>query len=392
MNRFRFFTLILILFSSYQVFSQKLIDISKGNLCEKAIEISTAEIFGPTTAPSNISSEDDLSTNTQNVVWYQFETTEDGVLLFDIIPVDTLDNYDFILYKGKGENFCSDLDAKSKKIVRSNFYRNDLTKQGLTGLSISGDNKSFSEGLEVKKGENYFLMLNNTYKNGSGHSISFKYLKSYTVKGNISDFNTKEPISGAIISWENIRNSEETFTTTTDKKGDYELNVLLNIESYSFPRYYFYAYSDAYYIADTVVLSKEIPFIESEKHNFELKKIVEGYNYEELPPIYFEPNESDMVAGSDKIIKKLQLLMNLNPNLSIRIEGHTNGFYPSTSVDEMLSENRAKEIRQIFVDAGISEERMSVKGLGSTKMIYQTPEDENQESFNRRVEFFIVKF
>jgi hypothetical protein len=387
-----YFLLTVLLLTFYQSYSQKYADISKGNSCENAIEISTTETFGPTTAPQSIEDDTEMFAKTQNVVWYEFEIEEDGVLLFDIIPIDSLDNYDFVLYKGKGEGFCTDIQSKEKKSVRSNFYRNDMTKKGMTGLSIAGDGKSYSEGIDVKKGDSYYLMLNNTYENGSGHTLNFRYLKTFTVKGNISDLQTGEPVSNAILSWENIRDDEEIFTATTDKKGDYELKLTINVETYSFPRYYFYAYSDAYFISDTIILSKEIPIIESKKYDFSLKKITVGYDYEELPPIYFEPNESDMVAGTDKILKDLFLLLSLNSNLNIRIEGHTNGFYPSTSVDEMLSENRAKEIRMYFTEKGISEDRITVKGLGSTKMIYPTPEDEDQEGFNRRVEFYIVKF
>lgn len=391
MKKFAVLLTVLIV-SVLQVFSQKLVDISKGVTCENAIEISTTDVFGPTTAPESVENETEIFAKTQNVVWYEFEAVEDGILLFDIIPVDTLDNYDFVLYKGKGESFCTDIKSKEKKPLRSNFYRNDLSKKGMTGLSISSDSKAYSEGIEVKKGDNFYLLLNNTYENGSGHSISFNYLKTYTVKGNITDSETGEPISNAILKWQNIRDEKETFSVVTDKKGDYVLSISINVETYSFPRYYFYAYSDAYFISDTIVLSKEIPVIESKKFDFKLNKIETGYNYDELPPIYFEPNESDMVAGCDKILEKLFLLMELNENMTIRIEGHTNGFYPSTSVDEMLSENRAKEIKYYFTEKGISEDRISVKGLGSTKMIYATPEDEEQESYNRRVEFYIVKY
>jgi len=380
-------------FSIMMSYSQKLVDISKGNSCENAIEISTVEVFGPTTAPASIEIEtDNMFANTQNVVWYKFEATQDGFLLFDITPIDSLDNYDFVLYKGKGDGICNDINSKDKKPLRTNFYRNEIQKKGMTGLSILGDSKSYSEGIDVKKGDNFYLMINNIYEGGLGHSISFRYLKSFTVKGNVFDNISNEPISNAIVTWQNIRDEEETFTTTTDKKGDFQLTIIINVETYSFPRYYFYAYTDAYYISDTIILSKEIPSIEENKYEFGLNQIKEGYDYVELPNIYFEPNESDLVAGSDKILKKLYLLMNLNSNLEIRIEGHTNGFYPSTSIDEMLSENRAKEIRKYFTDLGIAESRISVKGLGSTKMIYRTPEDEVQESFNRRVEFYVVKF
>jgi len=382
--------LLIILFSIFfKTYSQSLVDISKGNSCENAIEISTAEVFGPTTAPVSIKSEaNNMFANTQNIVWYKFEAEEDGYLTFNIIPLDSLDNYDFVLYKSK--DICKEINDKTP--IRSNFYRNDLQKQGLTGLAIFSDKKSYEECIPVKKGDNFYLLLNNIYADGMGHSITFDYLKSYTLKGTIEDNETKQLINNGVVTWQNTRNTDETFSTTTNKKGEFELKILLHTENFSFPRYYFYAYSDAYFIFDTTILSKEIPTIENSKFEFSLTKINEGYNYTELPNVYFEPNESDKTAGADKIMKKVLMLMTLNPDINIRIEGHTNGFFPSTSVDEMLSENRAEEIKQYFVVKGIDEKRISVKGYGSTKMIYKTPEDEAQESFNRRVEFYILKY
>jgi len=385
------FSLIVLISTNFQIFSQSLIDISKGTTCENAIEISTTEIFGPTTAPvSTKAADNNMFANTQNVVWYKFEAVEDGYLTFDIVPIDTLDNYDFVLYKGK--DICKELENDSKTPLRSNFYRNDLQKQGMTGLSIFGNKKSYSECIEVKKGENFYLLLNNIYEGGAGHRIVFDYLKSYTVKGSIIDNETKQPINDGLVTWQNTRNTDETFTVFSNKKGEFDLKILLHTDNFSFPRYYFYAYSDAYFISDTTILSKEIPGIEADKFDFVLNKIKEGYNYSDIPNIYFEPNESDKVAGADKIMKKIFTLMTLNQNIMIRVEGHTNGFYPSTSVDETLSENRAKEIKQYFVDKGIDASRISIKGFGSTKLMYKTPEDETQEGFNRRVEFYILKY
>lgn len=84
--------------------------------------------------------------------------------------------------------------------------------------------------------------------------------------------------------------------------------------------------------------------------------------------------------------------MNLNSEMTIVLEGHTNGVFPSTEVDEVLSESRAKVIKSYLTENGIDPNRIQIKGWGCNKQIYPTPFDETEEGFNRRVEINIVKF
>jgi len=390
MKRKIYLTTILIIAFGLQIFAQKetLFDISKFTTCETALEISTLKQFGPTTAPPLFS----LSTSKVTVfdrdlhiVWYKFTAASTGKLLFDIIPIDTLDNYDFVLYKcDNPATFCADIKANKIEPIRSNFERNDISINSRTGLSVMGDGKSYSEGIDVKKDEVYYLQLNNTYSKGKGHTIVFTYLETFTIFGDVTDAETNKPVS-AEVSWINTRNDELLAQTTSDKNGKFTLKVSVSVEAHKFPDYALTVYTDKYFYADTIFPSKNLSTVKNKSFSFKIFKLQQGKN-QQLGNIYFEPNEATTVVKSFIEIDRLVKLMKLNKSITVQLEGHTNGYFPSTDIDEKLSEGRAKAVRDVLINKGVSIDRIITKGLGSTQLLYPMAKDEIEEGYNRRVE------
>jgi len=187
--------------SSVQLFSQNDIVLKKENGdCRNAILISDT-IFGPTSAPidqgniiefSNNSSDDSLCIEQEHhVVWYKFYAKSNGELSFDIIPKSLQDDYDFMLFKYTDTAFCNNLVSKEVKPVRTNISRNDKKIRGTIGLSSkakndyihSGLGASYSKSLYVRKNELYYLLVDNVYEKGSGHTIKFHYNTNSFIKG-----------------------------------------------------------------------------------------------------------------------------------------------------------------------------------------------------------------
>ncbi len=371
--------------------SQELIDIKDNTTCEKARLISTMRKFGPTTAPvSSSTSSNDPFQRKNNYVWYKFTIKKSGKLLFDIIPINPTDNYDFILYKESGDNICQSIKDKSIKPVKYNIFKTDANNNGYTGLSINGDKKTYEEGVDVKKGENYYLLLNNVYEKGKGHSIVFKYYETYFIKGVVKNKKNDQPLK-ATVAWTNIRTGQRTSETKTDKKGNFNLKISVSTEAHKFPKYNLAIFSDKFFIADTVIVSKKVVNIEKTNFEFKLNKLKKGVNAF-IPHVYFEANSSAMTPASLKACDKLYRLLNENRKIEIVLEGHSNGFYPSTEVDQKLSESRANTVRNYLLGKGVDSKRLSIKGFGSTKLLYPKAQNETEEGFNRRVEIFIKKY
>lgn len=373
--------------------AQPYVNIEAYSICSNPLDIPASGTFGPTTAP--VSNESNMNINAfqkeQYMVWYKFTTIRDGKLLIDIVPIDTLDNYDFLLFKYDGNRFQNDYQKNLIKPIRSNFARNNSSKKGRTGLSVTGDGGSFSKGIDVMKDEQYYLVLNNVYENGNGHSITFTYLKTFVITGEVYDNESGKPVK-AEITWENMMTDEIMGISNSDKTGKFTMPVSISVEEHRFPNYAISVFSDKYFIADSIIPSKAISEIIDKHFIFKIVKLKKGSAVEALGNIYFDPNYATAVPNSYDVINRVFKLMKRNQKIVIQLEGHTNGYWPSTDVDLKLSESRANAIKDILIKKGIKPDRILTKGLGSTKLMYPKAADEIEEGFNRRVEINIISF
>lgn len=90
-------------------------------------------------------------------------------------------------------------------------------------------------------------------------------------------------------------------------------------------------------------------------------------------------------AAIDKLID----LMNDNPELQIRLEGHTDNRGDARNLQK-LSEDRVNTVRSYMVAQGIDIARIDIVGYGGEKPIADNNSADNRE-LNRRVEFVIIR-
>lgn len=121
-----------------------------------------------------------------NSVWYKFTVPSSCRLALDIIPFSVQDDYDFIIYKctGNEKDFCENIKNKKIKPERMIISVNDTTIGSKTGLAYNktkhdippGPGDSYGEALPVKKGEIYFIQVDNV-KKGKGHTLILHFIK-----------------------------------------------------------------------------------------------------------------------------------------------------------------------------------------------------------------------
>ena len=73
--------------------------------------------------------------------------------------------------------------------------------------------------------------------------------------------------------------------------------------------------------------------------------------------------------------------------MKIQVEGHTNRIGDEDE-NIKLSLNRASNVRKYLTDRGIKENRIKIKGYGSSMPIVPEDSEENRAK-NRRVEFVV---
>jgi len=105
--------------------------------------------------------------------------------------------------------------------------------------------------------------------------------------------------------------------------------------------------------------------------------------------VYFDPNKTNISPAAAKALDQNGKLLKENPQIRVEIGGHTD---PSGSekANQLISEKRAQSAKKYLMDKfGIADNRLVVKGYGSTKPIADNRTQEGR-SKNRRVEVRVI--
>lgn len=113
--------------------------------------------------------------------------------------------------------------------------------------------------------------------------------------------------------------------------------------------------------------------------------------------IYFFTDSDEIRPESTPELHKLLAIMQREKKAYIEIQGHMNYplSRPMNSVQHRynmeLSFKRAKAINDYLVVSGISQERLTYKGMSNTRMKFKYPASKQQEDQNKRVEIYTLK-
>lgn len=122
--------------------------------------------------------------------------------------------------------------------------------------------------------------------------------------------------------------------------------------------------------------------------NFDLVPIEAGTTIT-LRNIYFNVSRYDLKSESFPELDRLVGVMQDNPTMQIRLEGHTDTVGDFDANVE-LSRNRVNEVKRYLVSKGISADRIETVGYGPSRPI-NTNRSLKERPENRRVEMAVVK-
>ncbi|MGE0089784.1 MAG: PorP/SprF family type IX secretion system membrane protein [Bacteroidales bacterium] len=98
-------------------------------------------------------------------------------------------------------------------------------------------------------------------------------------------------------------------------------------------------------------------------------------------------NEAVLNDEAKKYINDIVLLLKENDVLSIEIIGHTDNV-GTRSANQLISDNRAKIVKDYLIEKGINETRIKTRGMADMQPVFDNDTEEHR-SKNRRVEFLI---
>jgi outer membrane protein OmpA-like peptidoglycan-associated protein len=169
---------------------------------------------------------------------------------------------------------------------------------------------------------------------------------------------------------------------TSSENGDF-LTVLPIGRNYSFnvnaPGYLFYS--------QNFNLREAMP---NKPYEVEilLEKIKVGL-HATLTNIFFETNQYHLLPSSIIELDLLADFLHTNATIEIEIQGHTDNI-GDLKLNRTLSDNRAKEVFNYLIKSGISGNRLTYKGFGSTKPSADNSTEQGRQA-NRRTEFIVTK-
>ena len=396
--------LTLLLLLSIQLFSQtkKLDTVFCDCNQAKIIAINSKTIYGKTIAPKGSGELKEISTAKQkttysfekehNSSWYKLMINVNGELTMHIIPTKADDDYDFMLFKSSKNNFCDSLQTHKINPIRACISRDKEELNGKTGLNYKstselvkhGVGPAYCKSLTVKKGEVYYLVLDNVYEKGDGHTIEFEIAQPVLFKGTITDDNNK-PIKTEIA-----LTNQKGDTVSLEKTGDdgsYNfIAPLIKNQSYNLNFYNdsSFSFTKSITLADTLQL-KALKTV--------LPKLKKGNKYS-IGSINFVGGSVQYLPRAVPSMFNLYKLLKKNSNLRIKIIGHSNG---RDMMDEKgiiaFTKGRATTIRNYLAIQGIDEKRIEIDGKGDHEMLFKLPKataDEQEQ--NRRVEILVLDF
>jgi outer membrane protein OmpA-like peptidoglycan-associated protein len=172
-------------------------------------------------------------------------------------------------------------------------------------------------------------------------------------------------------------------TTISDPKTGEFLVVLQPGFNYAFniTKKGYMFYSENYNLSDTIrqlAVTRE----------FLLSPIEKGINIV-LENVFFDFDRADLKAESFTELDLLFGIMHDNPDLRIKIDGHTDnvGGY-EYNMD--LSQRRAKAVFNYLVSKGIEKDRIEFRGYGDSQPV-ATNETKEGRSANRRTEVTLLE-
>lgn len=325
---------------------------------------------------------------TGNQIWFSFIAPADGSIALNL-EAQTV-GLSLIVFDAKNNNVCTEIAAGNAEIVRMVLpgkstqigLNEKVTESFLYPVAIrEGKLLHFvviaDEDInETVKLEFRFIPSDQTFTEYAARELNLKrddFAPSLFVK--VRDKTTGNPLVSSlrINGMKNYEGIYQASDLVFDLTRNGKLDISCELEGYFF--------KDSCGIPISFNREREIVI--------ELEPVRSGKTVQ-LEDIEFIPGTSEITTNSFPKLKRLKDFLALNSMVNIEVQGHVfevGG--ENTLAGQKMSEARAKRVVKYLVDNGISKERISAIGYGSTRPIYPAPKHYYEEQANRRVEVVV---
>ena len=251
------------------------------------------------------------------------------------------------------------------------------------GKEINGPNSDWGYKISTDGKVAYFSKDSETISGEDLYSITLPaHLRPDVVakiEGTLKDLNDN-PVA-ASIRWEDLESNKVIGTAKSDPSSGEYFIVLPMGKNYG------------YFIEDTAYfpISRNLD-LRNKSDAIEVSNEIVAVTFQEMIEkkipipmnnLFFEFGKSTILRSSIPELRRVADIIK-SKNLSIELSGHTDNV-GSASMNQKLSEDRAKSVKEFLIQAGVETERIITEGYGFSIPV-DTNETEEGRSKNRRVE------
>lgn len=322
--------------------------------------------------------------DSENTLWCTYIAPAEGTLSFEASVKNGF--LQMVIFKPETDDICVDISqgiAEMQRVIVSKDHSS-------LGLSKAVDN-SHLYSYKMTAGQKIYVVFATNEKAESTMDLSWNFEEEVFVQNqekvvdvrdddfaptlyfSIRDADTDQPLTSALI-LEGNRDIEGMYTGS-----DFYFNITRTNDislSCDLEGYFFY---------DSLI---EISGYEDTHIEIILEKAVSGKSLQ-IEEIQFAPGTSEILKSSESKLRRLKDFLALNASLEVEIQGHVFAMGDNSFAGQRVSEARAKRVMHYLVDNGIDKKRLTSKGYGNTRPVYENPLRSYQEQANRRVEILI---
>ena len=380
------------------------------NDCIFAIPLNVDQTYGPTTAPQGAgrvmevmadAKHPNLPEFEHNVVWYKFTVPYNGKLDIAVTQTQLSDDYDMLVYKYTDKYFSNHLQGNKVLPVAINMSRVDstlLVKPKKVKIEPTGDAKADAKArseaakaakaakaldaemgtigmyhaalpvmlpkdstarhirsIDVRKGEVYYILLDNLTPNGKGHSIKVSiHVDAFEVPVSFYDPKAKKNVEVNLTILEKNTNNRVIVQKEKFKGGRVKFVPGFNYTLYAKRDGYFSIFYD--FNADR--------FKNDTLLRMRMNRAERGTIYP-ISEIYFE-NEYELMKESDSLLMNYVQMFKNHPDVTFTVKGFVNTYGIDPEHDQLVTLERAKSVKAFFVQNGIPDENIRTVGMTPT--------------------------
>ena len=355
---------------------------STSNDCLFAIELSPDVPYGPTTAPQGAGRIQEVMRDKttphafefeHNSTWYKFTVPYSGNLEISITPNSEWDDYDFLVYKYTDVYFSNHLIQNKIKPIASSLASKDTTgifaatpkdakgkvkdkprSRRMTTATMGGpnDDEEFLKSIPVRKGETYYIVLDNKSSLGDGHtikvSIQVESLEPLVV---FYDPTAKKNIDVDLLILEKNTDNRPIVKNPAFKGGKIKFVPGFKYSLYAKKNGYFSVFKE---------FNSNI-FKDDTLMRVMMNRTEKGTVFP-ITDIYFD-DDARLLPESDTSLLNYMQMFKGHPEVTFQIKGYVQTYAVDIESDQKISIARAQSVKEFFVAHGLSPDQITIAGM-----------------------------